>query len=493
MDGCHCSICISRIEQRDVQMSSNPQLAIQILEHLNSPRGAVPRQQLRGSHGSVIASMAARGTELGGSPRGLSLLNKKPARINHEKPEGTMLRRSIFAGYGGQADIILERFETIHNKCQSARRASTLFPYASEDASFDPPDLKRDLLVQIESSLLPQLQHNIITLNELLKPADLREEPTTKLELISEIQSRLEGTLDQIYSATRHILPSNITPTFPAGKNDGHLNDLKPFRLHGLYVLLTQSFLEKIHPVCYAYCLVIHAIGLSQTQPDVEDDLCVAIGYVFQRTDTFLEAIKRAINWLKGSELDNIQIAWTDQRLKIDNLLQEYTKLVNQKSDFNHQTQLEPFDQNLLRLTKLAIPIIKLFRLFIDKLSERGMNRNQLPQFTTMSSDQLNTVKDLPGKVNLILSTILDGLRDSDSSAEQSTYHMLNNAVKDLPSGFRDPLRLIITHFLPIVPDTDGFPTQKYHYDWLITWETLFSIATDNFLLAIPGLRNNTS
>ncbi|KAH9467137.1 hypothetical protein H4Q26_000626 [Puccinia striiformis f. sp. tritici PST-130] len=369
-------------------------------------------------------------------------------------------------------------------KCEPSSSASRS-PSPARNASVDPLNLKRDLLVQIESSLLSQLRQHIITLNELLKPADLLHKPTRKLKLISEIQSELDGTLDQIYSATSNILPSS-TQASPAGNYDQHLNELKTFRLDRLHYHLTISFLEEISTVCDAYCEVLQAMKFTTMNYDMNDDVFWARQHVIEATDTLFETIERVINWLKGSELDNIQVAWTDQRPGNQDMLNQYLSFSNQRSGSHNQRQLEPFAEQMFKLAKLVIPIIKLYRLFVNKLSERGMNRKQLPKFTMMRTHQLRTIDQLPEDVNNILWNLWGVLRDSNPTEEQSTYRILSRTIQSLDNKFKDPLLLILIYFLPIVPDTDGFPTRQYFNEWFATWKTLFTIAISNFLRAVP-------
>ncbi|KNF04160.1 hypothetical protein PSTG_02511 [Puccinia striiformis f. sp. tritici PST-78] len=95
--------------------------------------------------------------------------------------KATASRRLITSQDVRQADRIIDGFKRMRAKCESSSRASRS-PSPARNASVDPLDFKRDLLVQIESSLLPQLRQHIITLNELLKPADFLHEPTRKLK-----------------------------------------------------------------------------------------------------------------------------------------------------------------------------------------------------------------------------------------------------------------------------------------------------------------------
>ncbi|KAI7933609.1 hypothetical protein MJO28_017557 [Puccinia striiformis f. sp. tritici] len=227
---------------------------------------------------------------------------------------------------------------------------------------------------------------------------------------------------------------------------------------------------------------------MKSTQMNYDINVAVfwARKLVIEVTDALFEMIERAINWLKGSELDNIQVTWTNQRPEIEDVLKKYLSFCNQRSGSHNQRQLKPFAERMLKLAKLVIPIIKLYRLFVNKLSEREMNRKQLPKFTTMRTHQLSTIEQLPEDVNNILLELLGVLRDSNPTEEQSTYRILSRTIQSLDNKFKDPLLLILLYFLPILPDTDGFPTQQYFNEWFAMWKTLFTIAISNFLSAVP-------
>ncbi|KNF04157.1 hypothetical protein PSTG_02508 [Puccinia striiformis f. sp. tritici PST-78] len=218
---------------------------------------------------------------------------------------------------------------------------------------------------------------------------------------------------------------------------------------------------------------------MKSTQMNYDINVAVfwARKLVIEVTDALFEMIERAINWLKGSELDNIQVTWTNQRPEIEDVLKKYLSFCNQRSGSHNQRQLKPFAERMLKLAKLVIPIIKLYRLFVNKLSEREMNRKQLPKFTTMRTHQLSTIEQLPEDVNNILLELLGVLRDSNPTEEQSTYQILSRTIQSLDNKFKDPLLLILLYFLPILPDTDGFPTQQYFNEWFAMWKTLFTIA----------------
>ncbi|KNE94177.1 hypothetical protein PSTG_12508 [Puccinia striiformis f. sp. tritici PST-78] len=140
------------------------------------------------------------------------------------------------------------------------------------------------------------------------------------------------------------------------------------------------------------------------------------------------------------SELDNIQLAWTKERSEIDSILKKYLGFVDRRSDSNDQLQLEPSDhEQMLKLAKLVIPIIKLYRLFMDKLSERGMNRKQLiPKFTTLCTAELDALVDLPYGANSKLCEILNILRGSDFNGEESSYDSLSQTVEAFQDDFRE-------------------------------------------------------
>ncbi|KAH9453503.1 hypothetical protein Pst134EA_024370 [Puccinia striiformis f. sp. tritici] len=169
--------------------------------------------------------------------------------------------------------------------------------------------------------------------------------------------------------------------------------------------------------------------------------------------------------------------------------------LRDQRQPISDQSKL-PIDvsgEPVVQLAKLSIPIVKLSRLFFNKLSNGGMNQNQLPKFTEMTSNQLALVNRSVGDVGDDLEGILKLLNRIEHSHQLGySYQGIMRAINRLKTRFNSFLSLIYIHFLAHLPDTDHFGDRKYFKKWFDTWETQFSIAIHNLNKLSEALQQST-
>ncbi|POW06420.1 hypothetical protein PSHT_10388 [Puccinia striiformis] len=103
------------------------------------------------------------------------------------------------------------------------------------------------------------------------------------------------------------------------------------------------------------------------------------------------------------------------------------------------------------------------------------MGGRQFPLFTTMSSDQLDTLGGLADNIEGGLGGMIeDDLRDLSNKAEEggdSEYiNSLMKQAQKLEKYFGAGLLLILIHFLPVIPDAHGYK------DWLFVWNILCTL-----------------
>ncbi|KNE94184.1 hypothetical protein PSTG_12515 [Puccinia striiformis f. sp. tritici PST-78] len=223
------------------------------------------------------------------------------------------------------------------------------------------------------------------------------------------------------------------------------------------------------------------------------------------------ESIEDSQDWLNDSELRIVQCEWPNEKDKINERLEVVSNLINQIAfslEMNEQTAsessdneppasdassidplasessfIEPPNEALLDLAKLLIPIIKISRLFFQKLSTRGMDRKQFPKFTQMCSHELNTMAISPQRVADELAKIVQTFRDTDRTYPGATFRRLVEQVQVIETHFKEVLLLILLHFIPIVPEADNeFLSQNYFKTCFTTWKTLLTIAITNFV-----------
>ncbi|POW00369.1 hypothetical protein PSTT_13171 [Puccinia striiformis] len=112
-------------------------------------------------------------------------------------------------------------------------------------------------------------------------------------------------------------------------------------------------------------------------------------------------------------------------------------------------------------------------------------------------SDQLNIVGELAENIaSQSGGMVCDNLRDLSNKAEEGgDNEYLGRLVEDaekLEKYFGARLLLILIHFLPIIPDSDGFDTQNYYKDWLFVWHSQLTLAINNFMQACRGFERTT-
>ncbi|POV94043.1 hypothetical protein PSTT_17054 [Puccinia striiformis] len=157
-----------------------------------------------------------------------------------------------------QGDSIVEGFEGASDQCSAVMREP-----AKEGTPLDQLDLKRDLFAQLKSSLLPELRQHVIALTELVKLDVSLSGPTEKFGPLLKSQAGLaRNILDRISSVIRILCPDGQITSF-TGINDQHLNELKPYRLHGLYLELASSLFRVFRPFCSDCQDLIHRLTSS--------------------------------------------------------------------------------------------------------------------------------------------------------------------------------------------------------------------------------------
>ncbi|KAH9452184.1 hypothetical protein MJO28_008953 [Puccinia striiformis f. sp. tritici] len=423
-------------------------------------------------------------------------MNEPLEMDNPTKKKAPTSKRSRKEDHRQQGDLVVEAFNSLIAKCKAEDDDSSATRDGREKYDglvIDQIDLKSDLLFQLHSSYLPQLRHQITTLSESLKPSDLLKNPHSKFDFISEIQSDLDRTLDQIFSARRVLCPLPIK--LPSTRiNDYHLKVFKSYRLYSLQYALTSCFLDAIICVFYHFGDLIRQLKLTTQKHDCKADLASVREDILCEVDHSLFMIEEAITWVNGSEFDIVQVGWRNEKREIGESVQELLSMIspaNPATKGEKQSERKPLSESATQLAKSVVPVMKLSRLFFDKMSRRGMNQKKLPLYTTMSSHQLNTIDELAQNIEGRLTTILRGLGDADTYHEPDTSELLTEVVQEIEAHFDAGILLILLHFVPIIPDTDGFPVQNYYKDWLATWNTQLSIAVNNHLEACKIFEQN--
>ncbi|KAH9460201.1 hypothetical protein MJO28_004150 [Puccinia striiformis f. sp. tritici] len=418
--------------------------------------------------------------------------------------EGVVGFKSDFPGgelpYRTRGDLAIAGFQDLIHKydadeeesdSSSARESSTISPK-------DEVKLKKELINRLSSSLLPTLRQSVIKVSISPDPADLPREPGEKLKQVIEGQSELDHTWDQIQHAVRKLYQDSSSQA-----NDKHLKDFKRFRLHGLSSLFEVSILEDILTFFNYTLETIQRRGLSNyDQPAMWNNNFCAYqdkhAFTNQRhtdyTASVLETIDSMVECLKGSEFDIVQRDWPRKTRSIDDDMKELLHLINPTVSSGkaggYPACTIPRTQPAIRVAQSLLTIIKMSRMFFNKLSKRGMNGKRLPLFTKMSSYELEALSRIPDDIVGDLRAMISCWKRGDDVIIQ-----LPQAARRLQRRFQSALALIVLHFIPLVPDTDNFPARKkYFKTWFtITWSTHLDLAVSQLINSTRILHPNSS
>ncbi|KAH9452637.1 hypothetical protein Pst134EB_016591 [Puccinia striiformis f. sp. tritici] len=212
-----------------------------------------------------------------------------------------------------------------------------------------------------------------IPLSRQPNPINLSGEPLSTLQSILMIQSQLDHTLNQFPSALQRI--GRVMSTLRSGRtNDQYLKEFKYFRGGGLFYLYTSRVIKELVKLFKQSYRLIRQMGLSFERNHDPTRIDATRQLILEHTSSACKEIDSAIEWLEGSEFDLVQWDWPSEICNINEQLEDLMYLINHASldQADSKPTNELLNQRNMRLAKTIPPIVKLSRLFLEKLSRRG-------------------------------------------------------------------------------------------------------------------------
>ncbi|KAI9617707.1 hypothetical protein H4Q26_013013 [Puccinia striiformis f. sp. tritici PST-130] len=312
-----------------------------------------------------------------------------------EMLETPNLDQSEIKQHRPQGDLVTQGFDNLISKCCETEDGTRPYPAsARETFPTDPVNLKKALIAQLQTSLLPFLRQQLTSLSKLLEPSELKAKPGPQLATILEIQSTLEPTIDQLNFALDTLCPEALQ-SIPIRSDDQHEEEAKIFRLHGLEQSLKEPLFEHLISFFETSCRLIQQLGLSTETGNHSDYIAGTRACLDLWATSYLHDIDTAIKWLSGSELELIQHLWADELDDIERVLLDFDIWTNISADEVESRRVagrHTPSEVARELSKSLIPVLKVSRLFFKKSSGRGMHRRRSPFFTKMSSGQLDSL-----------------------------------------------------------------------------------------------------
>ncbi|KNF01724.1 hypothetical protein PSTG_05152 [Puccinia striiformis f. sp. tritici PST-78] len=232
--------------------------------------------------------------------------------------------------------------------------------------------------------------------------------------------------------------------------NDQHNTEL--IRVDGLEKHLTGRLFVMMHRVFEESDELIQQLGLSKKQSNHWIEVASIRKRVVLHSSSAQGEVKRTIKWFTGTQLDRIQHLWPSELLRIDQILHD--SLMRTQASTNR------------------------------KFSEWTINRKRLASsFTRMNSEQLNRSASAPGDFAKTLGQIQHILAN-DTTLQSSSYFLIAR-IRSLKIRLGTAYCLIVDYSVPIIPETDGLPTQSHFNAWVNDWDTAYKLTIQNLLKTI--------
>ncbi|OAV95525.1 hypothetical protein PTTG_12586 [Puccinia triticina 1-1 BBBD Race 1] len=320
---------------------------------------------------------------------------------------------------------------------------------------------KKYLLTELHSNLLPVLRQQIISLSQALGDSNsLRLNPAPTLKLVIAIQPKLELTLHRIIRAIKDLIPGMVYESTLT--NDQHFKELKRYRLRGLDCFIKDVLRTHLNSFFLNCRRLIETLILpAGDQTDVQ---ALFIGELLQSIDS-------VVTWSHGSELHQISDQWK--------LSANHLNFLLNNAFFLAEPNQGSYTGSVIELTKSFIPVIKLSKLFFNKMTTGGMAKNKLPIFTEMSSHQLRSLDESVEEIKNYTGGLMYLLPLAVEDQQVPTITLGDN-IEKLSACFQSCLFLIDLYILPRCVETNSCSSQTCLRTWLVTWRTLFSQATIN-------------
>ncbi|POW05517.1 hypothetical protein PSHT_10774 [Puccinia striiformis] len=308
------------------------------------------------------------------------------------------------------------------------------------------------------------------------------KEPESRLKLLSELAPEIDLSMTQVISAVTVICPVTLSATQAPTDADRDLRvKATPFKAddYGLKQIKAHEHIRRL------------GLSTSRWMSCCGEELDIE-----EATDAAFYTIDLSIEYLKGSDLDIAEDCWHSPLHILDRLLENAIGLV-----VPSQVDVNPFldpgrklnHEPVINLARSATPIIKLSRLFFNKLSSKGMNRPRSFMgvlYTEMDSNQLKDFCDAAHVVSHLIINIFCSLTNADMNFddEASRTGTLIEKTELLASHFGDLSLLVVRYFIPLVQKTDPLPDQNYYNHWFDRWNTQFKLAIHQFSKAVENI-----
>ncbi|WAQ85260.1 hypothetical protein PtA15_5A835 [Puccinia triticina] len=275
-----------------------------------------------------------------------------------------------------------------------------------------------------------------------------------------------------------------ICPELPSDSNVTHDQHLKQFKVYRLF-LFKKDFLSTVERISQAFraaCDYTEMMAESRWALIGED---ASFPYEGQEEPAVYD-IERTIKHSQMSEMEVIEERGLMGVFRSDWSLDILKSLVDPTAP-RPDDELELLtDQPLIQLANLLIPLIKLIRLFFEKISKNGMSYQRLPSHTQMNSKQLQCLcqsVEATSDVKLIFRILCEF--QADLPDEPVDIRIAIQTAENIVNRLEGASLCVVRYLVPLL---DRLADRNHYQAWFDTWNILFKAAIHNFIQAAKQL-----
>ncbi|KAI9616840.1 hypothetical protein H4Q26_010474 [Puccinia striiformis f. sp. tritici PST-130] len=210
------------------------------------------------------------------------------------------------------------------------------------------------------------------------------------------VQPLQDFTMEQIGSSITLVYPQSTSAR--ERTDDQHLQRLKSFRLHSL----RTAFLAACPGICQSLQSATELVEQAKLAlPTGEFEL----GRPHEITDDIEVSVLLIDSIIKVTERSDWDLAMNHWECELGDINVVLERILPSQPGTDDKSET-PQCAIAAGLAQLAIPLLKLSRLFFDKLTLRGINTKRLPFFTDMCSAQIESFVKALKQVTYILDSI---------------------------------------------------------------------------------------
>ncbi|OAV88989.1 hypothetical protein PTTG_11927 [Puccinia triticina 1-1 BBBD Race 1] len=402
--------------------------------------------------------------------------------------EGGSSVASEWTSSHSKTDRVREELEGMSWQFRTALGA-TYRPDAN-DEMIDERIGRNELIEKLESNLLPSLKDHITALLLLLDVENLGEQPRRNLDSVSELIPKIYDTLKKTTLAVESV-SAPFEGVFTSHRKLGRCKEFRCYRLHTRVQIIITSHLCRLIGSGAEF---MRSCSLSCQNPESLKHRRRTFEWgekIRTRADSCYRVIDQTIKWSKNSDLAILQDDWLEAEELVNDTLEHLTKLGDPITDLNYErASINEPEKTMAakkynaQVARLTIPIVKLTRIFLYKMSNATPKKVSFTLDPEFDSKSLNLLSERPIEVAKRLArftTILAKHQEEDTRVTLDGNRHSNPflSIRELLESTLLLLAFYLTPLPAAVDDHSPRPQNQFKL-WFFDLQSLYQKATDH-------------